>query len=308
MLGLKWGKGKAEGASAGPAAQPEDFRTRFTQDLARMDQLPSLPAVVARLLDLINDPKASMDDLVRALREDPPLTARVLRLANSPVYGGGARILSVADAMMRMGLIEVQNLIMSVGLLRSLQGARRGLDYRSYWSHWFTVGTATEALARVAPGGGEQDAGAFTVGLLHDIGRFVVTGFYPEAAAGVLREQAQRRIPAVAAEVRVLGMDHAEVGGLLAERWGLPRPIVAGLAHHHHPEQAEPDLRRLPLLVNLAERICAGAGLGDPDEDEGAGDLAAACAAVGVDEAQTQAVAAAATASAGKSAALLKGA
>ena len=65
-----------------------DFRSRFVEDLRHMDQLPSLPTVVTRLMAMINDPKVSTQDLAQALREDPPLTARVLRLANSSVYGG----------------------------------------------------------------------------------------------------------------------------------------------------------------------------------------------------------------------------
>jgi HD-like signal output (HDOD) protein len=305
MLGSTWRKGAAPvpPAASAPAA---GFRERLDRDLAAMDQLPSLPGVVSTLLTMLNDPRSSMQDLGQALREDPPLTARVLRLANSPVYGGGARILSVADAIMRMGVLEVQNLIMSVGLLRSLQRGRADLDYRAFWTHWFTVATATEALSRLAPVPGEQDGGAFTVGLLHDIGRFVLAGFYPADAAAVQGERARRRLSLLAAEHRALGMDHAEIGRRLAERWGLPEPIVAGLAHHHQPEQAGPAVRRLPLLVWVAEATCIGAGLGDPDEEPG--DVTAGWEALGVDPARAQDVVGAATASAAKSATLLRGA
>ena len=124
-MGSRFGrKVTAPPAQAGPAA-PVDFRTRFTADLGRMDQLPSMPAVVSRLMEIIQDRNSSMQDLAQALREDPPLTARILRLANSPIYGSGVRVLAVPDAVMRLGMLEVQNLVMSVSLIRTLFTGRR---------------------------------------------------------------------------------------------------------------------------------------------------------------------------------------
>jgi HD-like signal output (HDOD) protein len=297
--------GKAAQGQATASAPTADFRERFAGDLKKLDQIPSLPTVVTRLMAMINDPKVSTQDLARALREDPPLTARTLRMANSPIYGSGTRVLSVPDAVMRLGTLEVQNLIMAVGLIRSVFTGRTGFDYRAFWSHWFTVATATEALARMAGGASrDQDGGAFTVGLLHDIGRFVVAQVYPDASAAVLREAQARRIGLVAAETGVLGIDHAEIGGMLATQWGLPKPIVSGIAGHHHPDAADPECR-LALLVYVAEKSCEASELGDPLEAESDGDLSASWEALGADPAQATAVAAAASAAAAKSATLL---
>jgi putative nucleotidyltransferase with HDIG domain len=303
-FGLRFGKSDVGQKPAPPPAN-FNFKARFVDDLHQMDQFPSLPTVVTRLMTMIKDPKVSTQDLGRALREDPPLTARVLRMANSPVYGSGTRILSVPEAMMRLGMLEVQNLIMSVGLIRTLQRSNRGLDYRAFWNHWYTVATAAEALARVTVSSGDQDGGAFTAGLLHDIGRFVLAQFYPDAVALVTKEMTQRRLPLCAAERRVLGIDHAEMGGLLATRWGLPKPILAAISHHHEPESADATLRRLPLLVHVAERTCETFDLGDPGEAEPGDGLSAAWAALGADQEQAQQVITTATASAAKSALLL---
>ena len=178
------------------------------------------------------------------------------------------------------------------------------LDPRFIREHRDAV-EAARTLVRIAGGvSRDQDGGAFTVGLLHDIGRFVVAQVYPDASAAVLREAQARRIGLVAAETRVLGIDHAEIGGMLATQWGLPGPIVSGIARHHHPDAADPE-RRLALLVYVAEKSCEASELGDPLEAEPDGDLSASWEALGADPAQATAVAAAASAAAAKSATLL---
>lgn len=244
-----------------------DLRTRFVDDLARLEQLPSLPAVVTRLIEMIDDPLASAMDVAHTLREDPPLTARVLRMANSPVYGGRFRIMSVPQAVLRLGMLEIRNVVMSLGVIRSMLGAGRRLDYRTFWHHSLTVALAAETLAEVAPRQRDsEDEGVFAAGLLHDIGRFILDQYYAADYDTAIEAMDRERIPLCEAEQRALGVDHAELGGLLAERWGLPEPIVAGIAGHHDPEVVLPTLRRNALLVRVAERTCVAHGLGDPLE------------------------------------------
>jgi putative nucleotidyltransferase with HDIG domain len=237
------------------------------QDLSRLDQLPSLPAVVSHLMDVIDDPLASAMDVAYLLREDPPLTARVLRMANSPVYGGRLRIMSVPQAVLRLGMLEIRNLVLSLGVIRAMSGFGRRLDYRAFWQHSLTVALATEALARYLPRESHgDDDGAFAAGLLHDIGRLVLDQFYPDAyeSAATLMDRENLTLPE--AERRALDTDHAEIGKLVVERWCLPEPIVIGIAYHHRPEDALPSQRRVATLVHVAEQTCTAHGLGDPLE------------------------------------------
>jgi putative nucleotidyltransferase with HDIG domain len=282
-----------------------DFRSQFLEDLERLDNLPSLPAVVTRLVRLVDDPMASAMDVAYALREDPPLTARVLRMANSPVYGGRFRILSVPQAVMRLGMLEIRNLVLSLGVIRGMLGAGRRLDYRAFWHHALTVALATEALAETARGGDGDDEGAFAAGLLHDIGRFLLDQFYAEAFDAAAGLAAAERLPLPVAERRRLGIDHAEIGGRLATHWSLPEPIVAGIAHHHNPEAAVPSLRRIALLVRVAEQTCAAHGLGDAAEGDLPSEPQADWEALGLGEGDIKRVIAATLLGARKSATLL---
>jgi putative nucleotidyltransferase with HDIG domain len=283
-----------------------DFKSRFTDDLVRLDQLPSLPAVVTHLIEMIDDPLASAMDVAHTLREDPPLTARVLRMANSPVYGGRFRIMSVPQAVMRLGMLEIRNVVMSLGVIRSMLGAGRRLDYRTFWQHSLTVALATETLAEMAPRHQDgEDDGAFAAGLLHDIGRFILDQFYPDDYDAALAVMDTERIPLREAEWRALGTDHAEVGGLLGERWGLPEPIVAGIAGHHNPEAVLPSLRRNPLLIRVAEQTCVAHGLGDPLEGEPVVEPSDDWQALGLDQSRVKQVVNATILGARKSALLL---
>ena len=243
------------------------FRARIIDDLAQLDTLPALPAVVSRLLTMVDDPMVSAMDVAYILRQDPALTARILRMANSPVYGGRYRIVSVPQAVLRLGMTEVRNLVMSLGIIRAVFGKGRRLDYRAFWHHSLTVALASEALGAALPPDPEgADEGAFATGLLHDIGRLALDQLYPEAYDEAMRVMVESKLPLLDAERRAIGIDHAEVGRALAKRWGLPDTIVSGLAYHHRPEEAPPHLARSALLVNVAEQTCRAHGLGDPLE------------------------------------------
>jgi putative nucleotidyltransferase with HDIG domain len=282
-----------------------DFKTRFGEDVTRLDNLPSLPAVVTRLIEIVDDPLASAMDVAYSLREDPPLTARVLRMANSPVYGGRVKIVSVPQAVMRLGMVEIRNMVMSLGVIRSLLGQGRRLDYRAFWQHSLTVALATESVTDVLPTYGPDDDAAFAAGLLHDVGRFILDQHYPEEYDAVLDLMERDRLSLRAAERRLLGTDHSELGGILAAHWGLPEAIVLGVSHHHAPEEVPPTARRLPLLVRVAEQTCVAHGLGDPREGEPVEEPAADWQELGLDHASVKQVVSATVTGARKSALLL---
>ncbi len=259
------------------------FRSTFLDDVGRLDALPSLPTIVTQLLEVIDDPLASALDVAHILREDPPLTARVLRLANSALYAARTRVMSVPQAVLRVGMLEIRNVVVSLSLIKAMSRFGRRLNYRSFWHHSLTVALATETLARLVPGPDvDDDDGAFAAGLLHDIGRLVLDQFYPQAYDEAARVAEADTLSLVVAERRVLEMNHAEIGAHLAQRWQLPEPITRAIRFHHEPESAPPSRHRLPALIQLAERVCAANDLGDALEREPAIDLTVALAAMGV--------------------------
>jgi putative nucleotidyltransferase with HDIG domain len=282
------------------------FRSVFLDDVGRLDQLPSLPTIVTQLLEVMDDPLASALDVAHILREDPPLTARVLRLANSALYAGHTRVMSVPQAVLRVGMLEIRNVVVSLSLISSMKRFGRRLNYRVFWHHSLNIAMAAEALARLVPGEDvDEDDGAFATALLHDIGRLVLDQFYPEAYDEAARVAETAGIPLVEGEWRALEMNHAEIGAHLAGRWQLPDPIARGIRFHHAPEDLPPSMRRLAGLIRLAEQLCSANGLGDPLERERPVVVDEALAAMGVGADRSAEVVDAAVAAARKSSALL---
>lgn len=282
------------------------LKSMLLEDMGRLDQLPSLPAVVTQLLQVIDDPLASAMDVAYILREDPPLTARVLRMANSVVYGNRARVVSVPQAVLRLGMVEIRNMVLSLAVIRALARSGRRLDHRAFWQHCLTVALAAEALSRRMPRQEtDDDDAAFAAGLLHDIGRLVLDQFFPEAFEVVGKRMQRDTLTLVEAERREMDVDHAEIGGLVATRWGLPEAIVAGVHFHHRPDDAAPSVRRSPLIVHAAEQICVAHGIGDPLEGLPITEPAPTLEALGVSTGQVKEVVAEAVDGARKSALLI---
>ena len=282
------------------------LKSMLLDNLGQLDQLPSLPAVVTQLLQVIDDPLASAMDVAYILREDPPLTARVLRMANSVVYGNRARVVSVPQAVLRLGMVEIRNMVLSLAVIRALARSGRRLDHRAFWQHCLTVALAAEALSRrlPRPETDDEDA-AFAAGLLHDIGRLVLDQFFPEAFAAVAARMQRDNLTLVEAERRELDIDHAEIGGLVATRWGLPEPIVVGVNFHHRADHAAPTIRRSPMIVQAAEQICVAHGIGDPLEGLPVTEPSAELEALGVTTGQVKDIVAEAVEGARKSALLI---
>lgn len=216
--------------------------------------LPTLPLVASRLLEAIADPETYSEEIARIVALDPALTARTLRLANSDFYGFPRKVGSVDLAVVVLGATTVRDLVLSAAVFQTI-GAN-GAHLTALWNHSMATGVAARALADRA---GYRLAGeAYAAGVLHDIGKVVLRQSFPDRFEGILALAREQKLPIAEAERGVLGSDHAEVGGWLAERWGLPADLVEAIACHHRPERAvvNPELVQLTHVANaLAERM-----------------------------------------------------
>jgi len=217
-------------------------RTSEASELDRLlegfQDIPTIPEVLIRIWQLLDDPRSSARDLEEVVALEPPLAAKVLRLANSPYYGGRGRIRDVRMAITTLGFDTLRNLAVCLSVASRLvgrPGEDRVLDHKELWRH----SVATAVLARRLG----QDLGlcssdeAFTGGLLHDIGRFVISLGRPGAYAEVVRRaaSAEEALSLEEEERAVLGFDHAAVGAAFARRWNFPDALVRIIrAHHGH--------------------------------------------------------------------------
>jgi putative nucleotidyltransferase with HDIG domain len=227
--------------------------------LENLKSLEPLPQVALRVLALSDDPDASPNDLAGVIKTDPGITAKVLKLANSSYYGFQRKIESLEQAGNLLGTQRLFNLVLTScagRYFRTLGGCDEATAQR-LWERSVLNAVTASLLARLH--GGVDRNRAYTAGLLQDIGALVIARFAPECGAELGAARARGEDP-IAVEQRVLGIQHAEIGARLAERWGFPEVLIDTLRHHHSPESAETD----PLLASfchLAESITSALDL-----------------------------------------------
>ncbi|MDP2360332.1 MAG: HDOD domain-containing protein [bacterium] len=242
-------------------------RQRILDRIATLDTLPSLPRVVSEMLRLLAEDDYSVDELMALVQQDPALTARVLKLANSALFGRPRQIDSLHQALVLLGAKEIHRLVTTISVMRSFNDAfarGRTLDKEHFWAH--SLGTG-EMAARIAARFQLRFNGVdFTAGLLHDVGKVVLDQHFHAEFRDCLDLSHRRGLPQFEAENRLLGLDHAEVGALLASRWELPDSLHAAILHHH---RFQPDETHAPLVacVRLANHLVKDGAMGCLGED-----------------------------------------
>ncbi|HUU99017.1 MAG TPA: HDOD domain-containing protein [Phycisphaerae bacterium] len=233
-------------------------------------ELKALAPAVQEVVSLTVNPRCSLDDVAKAVAADPGISVRLLRLANSCVYARGRPVDSVKMAVQRIGMKEVQNLVMTLDVVQQYgELSSSQLDIRMFWEHSFACGVVASALARE-----REFANAdlyFLWGVLHDVGRLVLLAHAPEAYARVLDQASELSLPVEVVENKLLTTDHGSVAKQVLEAWRFPTAFIAPPANHHARIATLRDFARADLesvsAVALADRIAHFALLGNSGND-----------------------------------------
>ncbi|MBN2331728.1 MAG: HDOD domain-containing protein [Deltaproteobacteria bacterium] len=232
---------------------------------ARIEELPTLPAVVPKLLELMQNPNTNAADLTAVISRDPALAAKVLKVANSAYYGFPQKIADVKHAVALLGFNMVKSLAISIGIIKSLPRGRRPSPYFSaagLWLHSLAVATAMQELGRRFAGADDREY-LFIVGLLHDLGKVVLDQFFPELFQEVLeRANVGQQSKLHLVEREIIGIDHCEVSAMLLTRWKFPAKIVQPVAGHHQPQLASGASVVDVTLLRIANVLAQELGIG----------------------------------------------
>ncbi len=225
-------------------------------------QLPPLPHVLMRALEMTRDPDTSRADLARVLSLDQALTGRFLRMVNSAYYSLPRRITSLNEAIGFLGYETVEEAIFAISagetLTRPLPSYM--LDRQMLWEHSIAVAEGSEWVAKQRQISPRSDA--YVAGLLHDVGKVVLDLVMKRTPAwGEEIGPDRGESPWFEVERRLLGRDHAEVGAVVTRSWNLPDRVVEAVACHHAPAEAVED-PRLAAAVHLADAAALMAGIG----------------------------------------------
>jgi putative nucleotidyltransferase with HDIG domain len=227
--------------------------------------LVSLPEVVVRINALVDDPQSSAEDIGRVVSQDAALTARLLTLANSAMFGLPRRIDTVSRAIAVLGTRQVRDLTLGLSAVRAFRGIPNDLvSMESFWHHSVLCAVAARALAAECARGRPESS--FVAGLLHDIGQLVLFNRLPDESrqALLMTVDAPNEPDLHLCEREILGFDHATVGGALARRWRLPAGLVECIECHHDPAKAQAH----PLDVAIAHIANTTAVLAEVESDE----------------------------------------
>ena len=227
----------------------EEGTERHAKD-AILSKIPAFPPVVLKALDLLARDATDIAELSRLISTDATLAAQVLRLANSALFGFTSQIETVQHAVSALGLTRIQALVMTVATTNYMRGALRTPAMTRCWSHTLASAIVAREIARASA---QDPDRAYSLGLLHDIGRLGLLVAYPGPYNQLLAEAARDAVSLLDLEKLRFGMDHCEAGRLLMSEWGLPQPILIATGRHHDPPQGGP-FDMLPV-VHLACRM-----------------------------------------------------
>jgi len=226
----------------------------FYKILSDHKELSSLPQVLAEVMRVSRDPDSSASDLAKVIMKDPPLTAKLLRVVNSPFFGQVRKISTVDQAVVTLGMRTVTAVALSMSIYDITGKIDALIDRKKFWRHSLEVAISARMIAEKV--GYSQPEEAFVAGLLHDIGILILESSFPEEFRRIwkLVEAGENQ---AAVEERTWGTNHAKVGQFLLEQWGLPENIGEAVGCHHEifDQGSKAGEKRLAQIINLSNHI-----------------------------------------------------
>ncbi|MFW8601704.1 HDOD domain-containing protein [Desulfobacterota bacterium M19] len=238
----------------------DDRRQQFKAALRDTKNLPTLPGIVTKLTRMADDPDTTTEQMGRVISKDHILAAKLLKLVNSAFYGFPQRISSLSSAIILLGFNVVKSLIISASIFEVMEDQDVEL-----WEHSLGCAVASGVIARRLEISEPEEIS--TAGLIHDLGKVAVKMEFSKEYRAVNQLMAERGIAMREAEMEIMGINHAEVGGWLAKNWNLPIRLVEPISCHHTPEQAVNE----PIssaVVHFADILIRGMGYGHAGDNK----------------------------------------
>lgn len=241
-------------------------RAKIVDDAIReIAHIATLPEITLKIVELVESPKSTAQDLHKVIGNDPALCSRILKVVNSSFYGLPGQIGSINRAIVMLGLNAVKNIAIAASLSKLFRGGELtpGFSAKALWKHSVSVAAASKLLADRAKLAFSDEA--FLAGLLHDIGLMVEMQYDRNRLVEVLQQVNTdgAGVPdadMLEIEERVFGANHQHFGAALCDRWKFPANFRHATGHHHKPLELPPESRMIACVVHLADRLVAETG------------------------------------------------
>lgn len=227
-------------------------------------RLPPSPGGVMRLTTVLRDSNASTNKIAEAINFEPALVTRILRLANSPLYALEKNVTTMQQAVNAVGTVIIHDIVMMELTAKTFSEAiYHSPVVKTIWKHSLAVGLLARELSKILRNRGAEEA--FVCGLLHDVGKILLLSHDAEGFGEVIEKTAEDGD--LQMEIAKFGYSHAEIGALVARRWGLPEEVCYAILYHHDPSQAQNQLL-VTYIVDAANMIVNSHGVGVRPIDE----------------------------------------
>jgi HD-like signal output (HDOD) protein len=204
----------------------------INQLIKKVDSLPTLPTVYYSLMEIMDNPRSTANDVAKIISSDQSSAAKVLKTANSPIYGYYGRIENITQAISYIGFDEVKNLVIALTILDFFNKNFDTFNISpvEIWKHSIAVGIMTRLIGKNI--GAKDLENYFLAGILHDIGKILLINIIPDEYSKVIRYSLEHKITTRESELKILGISHGVAGEILAEKWNLPNSIKYSIRYH----------------------------------------------------------------------------
>lgn len=231
--------------------------------------LPSLPSVIVKVMEVLNNPKSSAQDVKKIIENDYIQTVRILRVANSSYYSFPQKISTVTTAIVLLGFSEIKNLLLSSSVYDFFEKNKGEKQFvfsqTKFLDHSIGVAIAARTIGEFISY--DEPEELFVGGLLHDIGKVIMHQFMEEDFEKLIKNVIKTKSLMYKKEKRILGYNHPEVGMMLAKKWKLADKISDMIAYHHRPFLSK-NYKREAAIINLADCIARALEIGYAGDDQ----------------------------------------
>ena len=232
----------------------ENLSNLSTTIVDNISSLPQFPENIIMVQKMINDPKSEMSDIARQISMDPALTADLLKIVNSAQYMLSKKVDSIAEAVKMVGIRGIKNLLYSYGTQKLLGDDTS--DKKALWEHCYKAAFYAFNLVKNFRKDRNLLDDVYVGGILHDMGKIIFSNVHPDLLKKINEFCNERGMPSSTFEDLSAGMNHAEIGALIAEKWNFPEGLVNSIRYHHDPLSAPEEYRDLVNTVYLANMFC----------------------------------------------------
>lgn len=246
----------------GQVVAVKDPQKIVTDAVNSISHIATLPEITVKIIELVENPRSTAQDLHKLISNDPALVARILKVVNSAFYGLPGQISNINRAIVLLGLNAVKNIVIAASLAKLFRGGRVSPHFsaQDLWTHSISVGVMSRML--VSKINNSLPDEAFLAGLIHDLGILVELQALRDPLVEVVERAAREPGRYIDIETQVMGVDHQALGAGLTNKWKFPRSFQYVTGFHHNPMSLAPECRWMACVIHVADHVCCREGMG----------------------------------------------